>query len=162
MNAAVLYRIQEGGQVDPANNYVLDDYMDDLREALFKAPQGGKLPDVEQNLQATAITLMMNNSGLASKAKTSTASLADEEAAAAADLRDGQLPGCCAIGPDGTAFARINFGLPTLPKDRLGALMTGQLRQVLRLYQARRGSATGSTRDFYDYQILLIERLFAN
>ena len=162
MNAAVLYRIQEGGQVDPANNYVLDDYMDDLREALFKAPQGGKLPDVEQNLQATAITLMMNNSGLASKAKSSTASLADEEAAAAADLRDGQLPGCCAIGPDGTAFARINFGLPTLPKDRLGALMTGQLRQVLRLYQARRGSATGSTRDFYDYQILLIERLFAN
>ena len=117
---------------------------------------------MEQNLQATAITLMMNNSGLASKAKTSTASLADEEAAAAADLRDGQLPGCCAIGPDGTAFARINFGLPTLPKDRLGALMTGQLRQVLRLYQARRGSATGSTRDFYDYQILLIERLFAN
>ena len=162
MNAAVLYRIQEGGQVDPANNYVLDDYMDDLREALFKAPQGGKLPDVEQNLQATAITLMMNNSGLASKAKSSTASLADEEAAAAADLRDGQLPGCCAIGPDGTAFARINFGLPTLPKDRLGALMTGQLRQVLRLYQARRGAATGSTRDFYDYQILLIERLFAN
>lgn len=162
MNAAVLYRIQEGGQVDPVNNYVLDDYMDDLREALFKAPQGGKLPDVEQNLQATAITLMMNNSGLASKAKASTASLADEEAVAAADLRDGQLPGCCAIGPDGTAFARINFGLPTLPKDRLGALMTGQLRQVLRLYQARRGAATGSTRDFYDYQILLIERLFAN
>ena len=36
------------------------------------------------------------------------------------------------------------------------------LREVLRLYKARRGSATGSTRDFYDYQILLIERLFAN
>ena len=37
-----------------------------------------------------------------------------------------------------------------------------RLREVLRLYKARRGSATGSTRDFYDYQILLIERLFAN
>lgn len=163
MNAAVLYRIQEGGQVDPQQNYVLDDYMDDLTDALFKAPTAGRLTDVEQKLQGAAITLMMNNSGLATATKASSSALTEEGATSAwEDTETGTWPGCCALGPDGTAFARINFGLPTLTKDRMGALMTGRLREVLRLYKARRGSATGSTRDFYDYQILLIERLFAN
>ena len=163
MNAAVLYRIQEGGQVDPQQNYVLDDYMDDLTEALFKAPTAGRLTDVEQKLQGTAITLMMNNSGLATATKASSSALTEEDATSAwEDTETDAWPGCCALGPDGTSFARINFGLPTLTKDRMGALMTGRLREVLRLYKARRGSATGSTRDFYDYQILLIERLFAN
>lgn len=163
MNAAVLYRIQEGGQVDPQQNYVLDDYMDELTDALFKAPTAGRLTDVEQKLQGTAITLMMNNSGLATASKASSSALTEEDATNAwEDTETGAWPGCCALGPDGTAFARINFGLPTLTKDRMGALMTGRLREVLRLYKARRGSATGSTRDFYDYQILLIERLFAN
>lgn len=163
MNAAVLYRIQEGGQVDPQQNYVLDDYMNDLTDALFKAPTAGRLTDVEQKLQGAAITLMMNNSGLATATKASSSALTEEGATSAwEDTETGTWPGCCALGPDGTAFARINFGLPTLTKDRMGALMTGRLREVLRLYKARRGSATGSTRDFYDYQILLIERLFAN
>lgn len=163
MNAAVLYRIQEGGQVDPQQNYVLDDYMDDLTDALFKAPTAGRLTDVEQKLQGAAITLMMNNSGLATATKASSSALTEEGATSAwEDTETSTWPGCCALGPDGTAFARINFGLPTLTKDRMGALMTGRLREVLRLYKARRGSATGSTRDFYDYQILLIERLFAN
>lgn len=163
MNAAVLYRIQEGGQVDPQQNYVLDDYMDDLTDALFKAPTAGRLTDVEQKLQGAAITLMMNNSGLATATKASSSALTEEGATSAwEDTETGTWPGCCALGPDGTAFARINFGLPTLTKDRMGALMTGRLHEVLRLYKARRGSATGSTRDFYDYQILLIERLFAN
>jgi len=40
--------------------------------------------------------------------------------------------------------------------------MTGRLRKVLSLYKSRRAAATGSTKDFYDYQILLIERTFAN
>ena len=163
MNAAVLYRIQEGGQVDPQQNYVLDDYMDDLTDALFKAPTAGRLTDVEQKLQGAAITLMMNNSGLATATKASSSALTEEDATSAwEDTETDAWPGCCALGPDGTSFARINFGLPTLTKDRMGALMTGRLREVLRLYKARRGSATGSTRDFYDYQILLIERLFAN
>ena len=46
--------------------------------------------------------------------------------------------------------------------SEIGALMTGRLRKVLSLYKSRRAAATGSTKDFYDYQILLIERTFAN
>ncbi len=166
INPAALYRIQEGGLVDPQQNYVLDDYLDDLTDALFKAPSGGRLSDVEQNLQATAISIMTGNTGLAAKAKSASSGLADGNAealqAAWRENETDNLTGCCALGPDGTAFARINFGLPTLPKERMGALMTGRLRKVLRLYKARRNQATGSTRDFYDYQIMLIERTFAN
>ena len=157
VNSAALYRIQESGQVDPAQNYTLDEYMEDLTDELFKAPSGGRLSDVEQQLQAAAINIMINNSGLTSKTK-STSSLAFSQEPAGKSL-----PGCCALGSqDGTSFARINFGLPTLPKDRMGALMTGHLRKVLRLYKARRGASSSSTRDFYDYQILRIERVFAN
>ena len=166
INPATLYRIQEGGLVDPQQNYVLDDYLDDLTDALFKAPSGGRLPDAAQNLQATAISIMTGNTGLAAKAKSASSGLADDNAealqAAWRENETDNLTGCCALGPDGTAFARINFGLPTLPKERMGALMTGRLRKVLRLYKARRNQATGSTRDFYDYQIMLIERTFAN
>ena len=160
INSAALYRIQESGQVDPAQNYTLDEYMEDLTEELFKAPSGGRLSDAEQQLQAAAINIMINNSGLDTKAKASSALALQTETA----LHDTECPqpGCCALGmPEATSFARINFGLPTLPKDRMGALMTGRLREVLRLYKARRGAANGSTRDFYDYQILRIERIFA-
>jgi hypothetical protein len=57
-------------------------------------------------------------------------------------------------------FARFNFGLPTLTSNQLGALMTGRLNEVLKLYKSRVASATGSTKDFYNYQIIKIERIF--
>ena len=36
--------------------------------------------------------------------------------------------------------------------------MTGRLKRVLQKYKTYRAMATGSTRDYYDYQILMIER----
>jgi hypothetical protein len=57
-------------------------------------------------------------------------------------------------------FARFNFGLPTLTANQLGAIMTGRLSEVLKLYKSRVTSATGSTKDFYNYQIIKIERIF--
>lgn len=41
-------------------------------------------------------------------------------------------------------------------------MMLGQMHRVLTKYRAYRASATGSTRDFYTYQILKIEKLLAN
>lgn len=157
INSATLYRIQEGGMVDAQKNYTLENYLEDITKNLFKAPEGGKLSDVEQNLQSAAINIMIKNSGLSQQAAKSTTSLAEETAATLPE----ESFGCCALGPS-TDFARINFGLPTLTKERMGAIMTGRLKKVLALYKARRGSASGSTRDFYDYQILLIERTLSN
>lgn len=160
INSAALYRIQEGGKVNPELNYTLDSYLADVTDAIFKAPKGGKLSEVEQNLQAAAISIMLKNTGLTPKAQ-STKSLAEEENLLAETWPETSFPCSCGMS-HGNEFARINFGLPTLTQDQIGVLMTGRLRKVLSLYKSRRASATGTTKDFYDYQILLIERIFAN
>lgn len=157
LNSATLYRIQEGGIVDSQKNYTLESYLEDVTGNLFKAPERGTLSDVEQNLQAAAINIMIRNSGLSPQTAKSAAALTEEVNWTQPEI----FFGCCALGPS-TDFARINFGLPTLTKERIGAVMTGRLKKVLALYKARRGSASGSTRDFYDYQILLIERILQN
>lgn len=157
LNSATLYRIQEGGIVDSQKNYTLESYLEDVTGNLFKAPERGTLSDVEQNLQAAAINIMIRNSGLSPQTAKSAAALTEEVSWTQPEI----FFGCCALGPS-TDFARINFGLPTLTKERIGAVMTGRLKKVLALYKARRGSASGSTRDFYDYQILLIERILQN
>lgn len=164
LNSAVLYRIQEGGDVDAAANYLLPDYLNDVMANLFKAPVGGKLDRQEQNLQAAAIALMMNNTGLKTAAKetSSTSSLVGDELGADDEL------GCChpvcsrMKMEDTHSFLRVNFGLPTLSKARMGAVMTGCLRKVLQLYKSRRAASNGETRDFYEYQILLMERTLSN
>jgi len=116
---------------------------------------------------------MLKNTGLAPTAKASTSLTGDAAALHtgaigqpttpedAFDEMTSSFPCSCGMS-HGNEFARINFGLPTLTKEQIGALMTGRLRKVLSLYKSRRAAATGSTKDFYDYQILLIERTFAN
>ncbi len=146
LNGAVLYRIKEGGKTDPVANYQLDDYLNDLTNALFRSPEGGRLSDVEQSLQGAAIDQMIKSSGLkAAAAKSSSSSLFD-------DTADGF---CCGYATD---FVRINMGVASLPAQQLGAIMTGRLKRVLQKYKTYRAMATGSTRDYYDYQILMIER----
>lgn len=148
LNSAALYRIEEGGVVDSKANYQLDDYLEDVTQALFKAPQGGKLSRAEQQLESAAVDFMMKNSGLAQGSGSKSSSLVDD-----AD------ESFCSWHHD---FARINFGVSSLPKERMGALMMGRLNKVLAKYKGFRPLAKGSTRDFYDYQILQIERLLSN
>ena len=40
--------------------------------------------------------------------------------------------------------------------------MVGRLNKIAQLYKSRRIASTGDTRDFYDYQLLLIERVMKN
>ena len=149
LNGAVLYRIKEGGEVSPKTCYRLDDYLDDLTAALFVAPAGGRLSEAEQQLEAAAVSLMLTNSGLAPAAKAATTTTL------AADEPDDSF---CHFGHD---FVRINLGVSALSKPQLNSVMTGRLRRVLQKYKTYRSAATGSTRDFYDYQILAIEKTLA-
>ena len=41
INSATLYRIQEGGLVDPVHNFRLDEYLNEVTTAIFKAPITG-------------------------------------------------------------------------------------------------------------------------
>ncbi|MBE6299676.1 MAG: DUF5117 domain-containing protein [Bacteroidales bacterium] len=154
INSAVLYRIQEGGIVDSKNNYTLDGYVKDVTKAIFIAPKGGKLSDVEQNLQATAIDLMIKTSGLNASGGSAKSFAEVEE-----NIENSGIT-CSHCINEMKEFARINFGLPTLSANQLGAIMTGRLNDVLTLYKSRVASATGSTKDFYNYQIIKIERIF--
>lgn len=44
----------------------------------------------------------------------------------------------------------------------MGAIMMGRLQKVLQKYKAYRNVARGNTLDFYNYQILLIEKALLN
>lgn len=158
-NSAMLYRIKEGGMVDANKNYTVDAYLNDLTAQLFKAPMGGKLSDGEKALQAEAISVMMARSGLQKTAtnKTPSKSFSDEQACND-ELMQGTLP-CNYRQHEPTNFTRINMGGSTLSTTELGALMLGHLQRVLAKYRSYKASAVGGTRDFYNYQILLIERL---
>lgn len=141
-NATTLYRIKEGGMVNPKRNYQVESYMNDLLVGIFKAPVGGKLSDVEQNLQSSALELMMARTGLSgasSASKTTTSKSLDD-----------------------TSFTRINMGGSALSSVEMGALMVGHLQKLLPKFRAYRAASVGSTKDFYNYQILLIERQLNN
>jgi len=53
------------------------------------------------------------------------------------------------------------MGVSSLSKIQMGAIMTGMLKRVLAKYKVYRNAATGTTRDFYDYEILVMERALA-
>lgn len=61
------------------------------------------------------------------------------------------------------SFFRILMGQPSLPTIELRPLMTSQLRKVLALYKSKRAAtADATTRDYYDYQIHVIEKTLNN
>lgn len=158
LNSAVLYRIQEGEMMDSKNNYKLDDYVNDVMNGIFRS--GAKLTDSEKRIQSAAINLIITNSGLKPKEqKAASSALADYE-----DFiewtEEPTVP--CSHYIKDASFARINFGLPVLSGNEMGAIMTGQLKKVLQMYKSYRNAASGSDRDYYDYQIILMERTLNN
>lgn len=153
MNGAVLYRVREGARFKESANYQLGDYLSDLSDALFIAPKNGRLSQVEQQLQGEAIALFIKGSGLA-PATGSKSSLTDE-----AKYALESEPHFCSVHDH--SFFRVNMGTSTLTKDEMGAAMLGRLKNVLQKYRTYQQTATGSTRDYYAYQILKIERLLS-
>ena len=158
-NPTALYRIKEGGMVNANANYTIEGYMNDLTNMLFKAPVGGKLSYAEQALQSNAISLMMQRTGLQPETGKKTKGFTDDQLWQN-DLEMSQQ--ICNANDMTDSFVRINYGGSMLSDAETGALMTGSLQRVLNKYRAYRATATGSTRDFYSYQILLMEKLLNN
>lgn len=161
-SSTALYRIKEGEKVDPSKNYTVEGYLNDLTSAIFKAPAGGKLSDSEQQLQSAAITVMMNRSGLAKASSKSSASLTagtDTASQEEADVPDFHCNSDLYAMANG--FTRINMGGSSMASYEMGALMTGQLQRVLAKYRSYRNASTGTTRDYYTYQILLMDHLLS-
>ena len=165
-NPAALYRIKESGMVDAKTNYTVETYLNDVAQMLFKAPVAGKLSESEQRLQAEAIALMMANTGLApEKSKKSASSFADYnesyEDLSTIDAEDlALMPRCSCDSHSLSSFTRINLGGSVLGEAEAGALMVGQLKRILAKYRTYRNAAKGTTLDYYNYQIMLIEKHF--
>ena len=168
--ATNLQRIKESGEADPKNNYKLDDYINDAFRGIFDATYKGKaLNATERNLQAMAIDVYTLYSGLQpkeSKSSSKSVSIMDEFAMTIADNTMPALP--CSMAPsvcadDHRSFFRILMAQPSLPAIELRPLMAAQLRKVLALYKSKRATTTdATTRDFYDYQIHVINKTLTN
>ena len=166
-----LQRIKEGGNFDPKANYTLPEYMKDAMAGIFDATYKGRpLNDTERTLQQTAIDVMTKFSGLKTEEKKASAKAialdADEEFELTVNSNfsgmgcDLYTPGSCDFDAD-RSFFRILMNQPTLPLNELRPLMTAQLKKVMTLYKTKRAlTADPATRDFYDYQIIQISRLF--
>lgn len=160
LNGSTLYRVRDGGIYDPATNYPIDTYLNDLTNALFIAPKGGRLSLAEQRLQTAAIEQIVKISGLEKKtgSKASTSKLDTDEF-----WNDVLSPSSvCGHNHGNESFARINLGASSIPQNELGPMMFGRLQAILAKYRVYRSKAVGSTRDFYNYQIFLIESLLSN
>ncbi len=162
LNSSALYRISEGGQIDSKANYTLNSYLDDVFSEMFKPTyQGIKLSAADMNIQSAAVGLMINYTGLNKTAEKKTATALADYEDVLRQTCEPSLP-CSHSYMNGDSFTRINFGLPTLSKEQLAAVMVGRLNKIAQLYKSRRATSVGDTRDFYDYQLLLIERTLKN
>ncbi len=84
-------------------------------------------------------------------------------------IADNTMPALpCSMAPsvcadDHRSFFRILMAQPSLPAIELRPLMAAQLRKVLALYKSKRATTTdATTRDFYDYQIHVINKTLTN
>ena len=158
---STLFRIHEGGAIDPVKNYTVDSYLNDVIAEVFKATyQGRKLNDVERDLQSETIEQLIQYSDLqGTPVKINLNPLTDD-----IDLDGAPFPCshalCHQVGEQ--SFTRFTTG-PSMSVAEMAPYMTGALKKILSLYkQKRAATADSATRNFYDYQIIHIEKLFNN
>lgn len=158
--ATKLFRITEGYRLNPAKNYSLDQYMTDAFNEIFATTlQGKNLTDADINLQATTIALFKKASGLEPAADKKQSSILPS-GIIESDIYATGMP--CSHMDGEQSFMRINYGLPALSPNILGPLMMDQLKKINNLYKQKRTVGNAKTRNFYDYQILQIEKLLKN
>lgn len=162
-NSSTLYRIAEGGRVDPIKNYSLETYLADAFAEIFKTSlQNKPLTNDDINIQSAAITLYIKNCGLKEPAAKAASASSDDGFVDLSPSLPCNHPECNSYEGD-HSFLRINFALPTLRPVMLNSMMTAQLRKVLLLYKQKRTTTTDTkSYNYYDFQIMAIEKVFNN
>ncbi len=159
---STLYRMKESYNLNTKTGYSPADYITELSNLIITAPKGGVLTDKEMALQSDYLSQIMKRTGLVAAAKKSSSSiaasdddLADIEAQfPAEDLAN--MPPCYHFDK---SFVRINMGGSSLSDAEMGSLFLGQINRIEARLKNYRAQSRGTTRDFYDYQLLLINRM---
>ncbi len=175
-----LQRIKEGGELNPKVNYTLPEYLKEAYAGIFDASlKGKKLDATEKNMQQAAIDVMATYSGLKPQVAKSTKSFAEEAENAQGNVIDEfahmlaestmtEFPCSHAVCSHDLendlegdhSFFRILLNQAALPVTELRPMMTALLKQTQTMYKNKRLSTSDKdTRDFYDYQIIAIERV---
>lgn len=157
-----LFRVWEGEGANKSKNYSVTSYMNDAVNEVFKTTiNGGSLTAEDMSLQSTAISVLMNISGLQpAPARAGGVRLMQEYENFVNTVYKTSMP-CSHHNCEEHSFARIIMNQPQLSKEKLNPLAAAQLKRISSLY--KQGKASGvnqETKNFYDYYILQIDRLF--
>ncbi|MGI6224301.1 MAG: zinc-dependent metalloprotease [Prevotella sp.] len=155
-SSTALQRISDGYKSNPRKNYSLNQYIQDAWTEIFKPTiQGRALSEDDITIENQAIKFFIQSSGLQTP-KTSTSTklplLTENE-----DVDEEKLP--CEYFDPTTSFIRINYGIPALKEEFYKPIMLQQLKKVLQLFRSRRTTGNVAARNFYDYQITVINKL---
>ena len=158
----VLYRVYEGGRLSPSTHYTVNQYLNELVNEVFADTKAGKnLSLVECDMQSAVIRELIAHYNPGTKVADKTA-LAEEY-----DRLFEQAPTlpcshyACQHNEDNEAddFTRMTYDTPGFNKFEAAPYMLGALKKIQVLYQQARANTTDSyTRNFYDYQLLLIKQ----
>lgn len=158
----VLYRIYEGGRLSPTTHYNVTQYLNDLVNEVFRDTKAYKaLTLVECDMQSAVVRELIAQYNPGTKIADKTA-LAEEY-----DMLFEQAPSmpcshyACQHNDDNGIdnFSRTTYNTPEFNKFEVAPYMLGTLKKIQTLYQQARANTTDSyTRNFYDYQLLLIKQ----
>ena len=158
----VLYRIYEGGELSPSTHYTVNQYLNDLVNAVFRDTRLGKsLNRVEQDMQRAVVQELIYRY---------TPAMGQERKSALAEEYDRlfeQAPSmpCSHYAcqhdevENADSFSRMTYTTTAFNKFEAAPYMLGALKKIQTLYQqARANTSDSETRNFYDYQLLLIKQ----
>lgn len=167
----VLGRVKKGYEIDPANGYPLDEFLDDAVKGLFEASYKNiPLNSTEIHLQSAAISAFAKASGLEALSGVSTGSKSlDVEVDYLGMIAEYSAPSiACSHEPgaydlsseEARSFYRIALGDNPLPESELKPLLTRQLRNIRDLYKKCAASTRdAASRDYYQYQLMVLNKI---
>lgn len=158
-----LFRIWEGERANNGKNYSVTNYMNDAVSEIFKPTmQGANLSVEDMNLQSTAISVLTALSGLQPVVAKPGAARLQEEYEEFINMVSKPAMACSHYNcKEEHSFARVIFNQPRLPEQKLNPLVAAQLKKISSLYKQGKSSGVNQeTKNFYDYYIVQIDRLF--
>lgn len=160
----VLYRIYEGSSLSPTTHYTVTQYLNLLVNEVFRDSQAyRKLNLVERDMQSAVIQELIARytPGTGTTKKTSLAEEYDrlfEQAPALACSHMNCTHGATHLD-ECDNFTRMTRNTPAFNKFEAAPYLLGALKKIRSIYQQALANTTdSSTRNFYDYQLMLIKQ----